>query len=103
MHIDSWMAYGMRVPGWILARPEISLEAKVLYAYLLHEFEHSVRAGDPVLDRGCIKKSIVWKCFDLDAALTVLVRCKLVTTYTDRDRECFKLHEHDWISACFSE
>lgn len=37
--INYWMSNGFRIPGWIIVRPELSLDAKVLYGFILDEID----------------------------------------------------------------
>ena len=87
--INFWMSEGIRVPGWVLVRTELSSHAKLLYGFLLDETlesEDQQRDQDdltaimpPAWDATKLFEFLKWESDVMQSALQELVDHKLVT------------------------
>jgi hypothetical protein len=86
--LNFWMSEGIRVPGWVLVRTELSSHAKLLYGFLLDETLESedqqinqdglTAIMPPAWDATKLFKFLKWESDVLQAALEELVDTKLV-------------------------
>lgn len=114
--INYWMARGVRIPGWVLVRSEISTDAKVLYGVLLDEDDAwSIRRSSkrpesckrPLFDAADFCQTLSWDEEKLNDARNELVDFGLVFIglypSDDPNTRRFNLLDHEWSgSVCFS-
>jgi hypothetical protein len=110
--INYWMAHGVRIPGWVLVRAELTLEAKIVYGVLLDSqvhwrnkciVEERPTNTHPLLDADRICSKLKWKQQTLIDAVKELTDFGLVDVgsyETDpEDVRRFELCEHEWATA----
>lgn len=112
--ISVWFAEGFRIPGWILVRKELGLEAKVLYGLLLEEAEiwRGQQEGEeaekpPVFKPDALIKLLEWEPVVFRDAIAELFNHKLLSLgHMPDDKEGthrYEFEPHEWQRKCFYE
>lgn len=114
--IDYWMSNGFRIPGWIIVRPELSLDAKVLYGFLLDEIDiwlgqrGQVGFSDsmyPLWKPPEVAKMLQWDPCRLADARDELFKHKLffllkpISEDLGYRRYCMESRHPWWVEGCF--